>query len=161
MYEEHIALGLLQSELAYRLQEGQPFDVADRSTQLTQEHVGCFVTHARMDGFFDGIRDVRDDLHGAPEVVAAALLGDHCRVDPARGEVARLGQLGVREPLVVPQIQVRLCAIVGDVDLTVLEGAHGPRIHVDVGVELLHADLQAAALENHSDCGRGEPFAEA
>ena len=114
-----------------------------------------------MDGLLDGIGDVRNDLHGAPQVIPAPLLGDHRGVDLARGEVARLAQVGVREAFVVPEVQVRFRAVVRDIDLAVLEGAHGARIHIDVGIELLHGDTQAAAFEEHADGGGGQALAEA
>src|SRR5215210_4473769 len=47
------------------------------------------------------------------------------------------------------EVQVRLGPIVGDEDLTVLVRVHGPRVHVDVGVELLEHDPKAPALEQH------------
>jgi len=51
------------------------------------------------------------------------------------------------EALVVAQVEVGLRAVVGDKDLAVLEGRHGTRIDVEIGVELHHVDAQAAALE--------------
>ena len=47
--------------------------------------------------------------------------------------------LRVGEALVVTEVQVGLAAVVGDEDLAVLEGAHRPRIDVDVRVELEEA----------------------
>ena len=46
----------------------------------------------------------------------------------------------VGEPLVMPQVQVGLRAVVRDVDLAVLVRAHGPRVDVDVRVEFLKAN---------------------
>ena len=40
MHEEHVALGLLQGELAHRLQEREPLDVADRSADFGDGDVG-------------------------------------------------------------------------------------------------------------------------
>ena len=58
------------------------------------------------------------------------------------------------------QVEVGLGAVVEDVDLAVLVGAHGAGIDVDVGIELLQADAQAAMLQQHADGGAGQPFAE-
>ena len=66
----------------------------------------------------------------------------------------------VGEALVVPEVEVGLRAVVGDVDLAVLVRAHRAGIDVDVRVELLQGDLVAVALEQHADRGRREPFAE-
>jgi hypothetical protein len=42
-----------------------------------------------------------------------------------------------RKPLVMPQIEVRIAAIVQYPDFAMLIGAHGTRIDVDIRVELL------------------------
>ncbi len=89
-----------------------------------------------------------NDLHGAAEIVAAALLLDHAFVDLAGGEVVALRHLGVQEALVVAEIEVGLGAVLGDEDFAVLERAHGPRIHVEVGIQLDHRDFEAAGFEN-------------
>ena len=109
----------------------------------------------------DLVGDVRDDLHGAAEVVAAALLGDHGVVDAAGGDVAVALHELVDEALVVAQVEVGLGAVFGDEHLAVLEGAHRAGIDVDVGVELLVGDLQAARLEQTPDGGGGDALAKA
>jgi len=64
----------------------------------------------------------------------------------------------VGEALVVAQVEVGLGSIVGDEDLAVLEGGHGARIDVEVGVELHHVDLDAARLQQAADGGRESPL---
>jgi len=66
----------------------------------------------------------------------------------------------VDEALVVAQVQVGLGAVVGDEHLAVLQGAHGARVDVDVGVHLLDADPEAAALEKAPDGGGGDALAQ-
>ena len=108
----------------------------------------------------DLVGDVRDDLHGAAEVVAAALLGDDAVVDAAGGDVAvPLDEL-VDEALVVAQVEVGLGAVVGDEDLAVLERAHRARVDVDVRVELLDRDLEPALLEQPAEGCRRDALAE-
>ena len=125
------------AELADRLEERQALDVADRAADLHQHDVG--IAPGLADAVLDLVGDVRNHLHGAAEIVAAALLLDHRHVDLAGGPVAvaRRGHAG--EALVVAQVQVGLGAIVGDVDLAVLIRAHRARIDVDVRIELLQA----------------------
>ena len=147
-----VAAAELDAQLADRLQERQRLDVADRAADLDHAHVG--VVGAELDAALDLIGDVRDDLHGGAEIVAAALLGDHALVDAAGGEIAVAPGGGAHEALVVAQVQVGLGAVLGDEHLAVLERAHGARIDVDVGVELHHGDLEAAGLENGAE-GRG------
>jgi hypothetical protein len=108
----------------------------------------------------DFVGDVRDHLHGLAEELAAAFLIDDRQVDLAGGVVRIARQRRIREPLVVPQIEVGLAAVVEHVDFAMLVGAHRPRVDVDVRIELLHPHLQAATLEQHADRGAGEPFAQ-
>src|SRR5690606_38028275 len=148
----------LGADLADRLQEGQRLDVADGAADLDQGHVEAVggLEYAAL----DLVGDVRDHLHGAAQVVAAALLADHVLVDAAGGDRVLAGQPGADEALVVAQVQVGLGAVVGDVDLAVLERAHGARVHVDVGVELHHGDPQAAGFQDGSQRGGGDALAE-
>ena len=108
----------------------------------------------------DLVGDVRDDLHGVAEVLAAALAGDDLRVDLAGGDVRGLAQLDVEEALVVADVEVGLGAVVGDEDLAVLERVHRARIDVQVRVELLHDDAQAPRREQIAQAGGGQALAQ-
>jgi hypothetical protein len=52
----------------------------------------------------------------------------------------------VEEPLVVPDVEVGLGSVVGHEDLAVLERVHRARIHVEIGIELLHHDPETRAV---------------
>ena len=125
----------LGADLADGFEERQRFDVADGAADLDQADVE---SAAPVDAALDLVGDVRDHLHGAAEVVAAALLADHALVDLAGGDELLRGQAGADEALVVAEVQVGFGAVVGDVHLAVLERAHRARIDVDVRVELHH-----------------------
>ena len=58
------------------------------------------------------------------------------------------------------QVQVRLRTVIGDIDLAMLEGTHGPRIHVDVGVQLDHGHLEPARLQQGAERGGRNSLAE-
>src|SRR6185503_3589258 len=133
------------AQLPDGLDERQALDGADRAADLDQDDV--HVCGDGLDRVLDRVGDVRDDLHRAPEVVAAALLLDHLQVDLAGGPVVVARGDGVGEALVVPEIEIGLGAVVGDVDLAVLVGAHRARVDVDVGVELLQGDGVAVPFE--------------
>ena len=60
-------------------------------------------------------------------------------------------QVLVDEPLVVAEVEVGLAAVVGDEHLAVLERVHRARVDVDVRIELLHRDPQAAELEQPAE----------
>ena len=148
----------LDAHLANGLEKRQRLDVADRAADL--DHADVRVAGAGHHVALDLVGDVRDDLDRGAEILAAPLLGDDVGVDLARREVAHAVRARVHEPLVVAEIEVGLGAVVGDVDLTVLKGAHRARIDVDVGIELHQAHLEAARLENRAEAGRGNALAE-
>ena len=144
----------LDAELADRLEEGQRLDVADRAADLDHADVG--VAGAEPDAADDLVGDVRDDLDRRAEVVAAPLARDHALVDAPGREVAVAAGGRAHEALVVAEVEVGLGAVLGDEHLAVLERAHGARVHIDIGVELDHADLEPAGLEDRAEARRGE-----
>ena len=85
---------------------------------------------------------------------------DHGVVDAAGGHVGVALDELVDEALVVAQVEVGLGAVVGDEHLAVLEGAHRAGVDVDVRVELLVGDLQAARLEQTADRGGRDALAQ-
>ena len=123
--EERVLAADFLAELADRLEERQRLDVAHRAADLGDHHV--VPGRGAPDGVLDLVGDVRDDLHGGAEVLAAPLLVDDRLVDPAGGDVVLLGERPVDEPLVVAEVEVGLGAVVGDEHLAVLERRHRAR----------------------------------
>ena len=118
--------------------------------------LGRLQAHASL----DLVGDVRDDLHGVAEVLAAPLLGDDRRVDLPGGDVRRLAQVDVEEPLVVTDVEVGLRTVVGHEDLAVLERVHRSRIDVEIGVELLHHDAETTRRQKIAQARGGEALAQ-
>ena len=155
---ERVLAADVEAELPDGLEERHALDVADRAADLDEHDVDVL---ARLpDGVLDLVGDVRNDLHGAPEVVAAPLLLDHREVDLAGRPVAVARGHHAGEPLVMAQVEVGLGAVVGDVHLAVLVRAHRARVDVDVGVELLERHAVAVVLEQACDRGGGQALAE-
>jgi hypothetical protein len=156
---EHVRLADVERELTNGLHEGQSLDVADRAADLGDDHINVVGDELLHRGL-DLVGDVRNDLDRSAEVFPLALLLDDAEVNLAGGVVAIPTQGGVGEALVVAEVEVGLGAVVEDVDLAVLIRAHGAGIDVDVGVELLQADAEAALFEQHADRGTGQPLAQ-
>ena len=108
--------------------------------------------------FLDRVGDVGDDLDGRAEIIAAPFLGDDVAVDAAGGDIVRLARRNAGEALVMAKVEVGLRAVVGDVDLAVLIGAHRPRIDVEIGIELADPDLEAARLQQRPERCREQTF---
>ena len=111
-------------------------------------------------GAFDFVGDVGDDLHRLAQVFAASFFFDHGKIDLPGREVAHAAQRGVGEALVMAQIQVRFGAVVENVHFAVLIRAHRARVDIDVRIEFLQADAQAASFEQHSHGCAGQALAQ-
>ena len=49
-------------------------------------------------------------------------------------------QVGVKEALVVSDVKVGFCTVIGNEDFTMLKRVHRPWVNIEVRVELLHCD---------------------
>ena len=113
------------AELADRLEERQALDVAHGAADLAQHEIVALV--ALADEFLDGVGDMRDDLDGGAEIVAAPFLGEDVLIDAAGGDVVLAGRRPAGEALVMAEVEVGLGAVIGDEDLAVLIGRHRAR----------------------------------
>ena len=140
------------AQLADRLEERQALDVADGAADLAQHEIEAVIAVA--DEILDGVGDVRDDLDGGAEIVAAPLLGEDVLVDAPGGDVVLARRRPAGEALVMAEVEIGLGAVVGDEHLAVLVGRHGAGIDVEIGVELAQAHLVAARLQQRAErCG--------
>ncbi len=149
VHEQHPLAAEFVAELADRLEERQALDVADRAADLAQHEI--LVVEIGLDEFLDRVGDVRDDLHRGAEIFAAALAADHGRIDPAGGDAVAAPRGDADIALVMAEIEIGLGAVVGDVDLAVLIGAHRARIDIEIGVELAQPHLEAARLQQRAE----------
>ncbi len=146
------------AELADRLEERQALDVADRAADLDQHEI--LVVEIGHHEFLDRVGDVRDHLHGGAEIFAAALAPDHGRIDAARRDAVGAARRDAGEALVMAEIEIGLGAVVGDIDLAMLIGAHRARIDIDVGIELPQAHAEAARLQQRRERCRRQTFSQ-
>ena len=103
---------------------------------------------------------MRNDLDGGAQIIAAPFPGDHVGIDAPGGDVVALPAGHPGEAFVVAEVEIGLGAIVGDINLAVLIGAHRPRVDIDIGVELAQPHLKAARLQQRDECRRRQSLAE-
>src|SRR5439155_20555721 len=103
--------------------------------------------------------DMRGDLDGRAQITAAPLARDDLLIDSARGDIVRLMRGNPCETLVMPEIEIGLRAVVGDVDFAVLIGAHRAGIDVEIGIELADSHLESARLEQCREACRRKSLA--
>ena len=147
-------------DLADGLEERLALDIADRTADFRDDDVSAVRLGDIVDLLLDLVRDVRDDLYRRAEVLALALLVEDRPVDLARRDVGVLRQVDIDEALVMAEIEVGLCAIIRDKDLTVLVRAHRTRIDAlaqgrnnATGNEniLCHGTASCSFFETHVD----------
>src|SRR5438067_4859237 len=85
MNVERVVAADVLTELTDGLEEGQALDVADRAADFDEHDVG--VPRHAADRVLDFIGDVRDHLHRAAEIIAAAFLLNDALVNLARRPV--------------------------------------------------------------------------
>ena len=139
-------------------QKGQALDVTHRAADLHHCHIRIAGTEYHAALYLVG--DMGNDLHGAPQVVTPALLAQNRIVYPAGGEVVAALHGGVREALVVTQVQVGFRPVLGDEHLAVLERAHGARVDIDVGIEFQQGHLDTPGLEHRRQRCRRDTLAQ-
>ena len=130
----------LHGKLANGLQKRLALNIAYGAADFYQAYIGAGVRVAG-DGTLDLIGHMGNDLNGLAAIYALALVGDHFPVHASGGQVGVLAQGLVNKALIVPQIQVRFRAVVGNEYLAVLYRVHGARVHIQVRVQLLRGDL--------------------
>ena len=157
--KEDVSSPLFRRDLTDRFKERLAFDVAHRTADLRDAHVGLAVVHG-VDAAFDLVSDVRNDLHRAAEVAALPLAVEDAPVDLAGGDGSVRVQRLIHEALVVAEVQVGLRAVVGDEDLAVLVGTHRAWVHIKIGVEFLVLHAQPALLQQAAERRRADALAE-
>ena len=147
-------------ELAKRLQKGQPLDVAGGAADFGDDHVRLHFLGDFVDATLDLVGDVRDHLHGFPEIIAPPLLADHRFVNLPARQVVQLGKVRAGEALVVAEVEVGLGPVVQHVNFPVLKRAHRARIDVQVGIEFLKHHLEPSVFEQGAQRRGREPFSQ-
>ena len=151
---------LLQAHLPRCLKKRLTLDVAGGAADLRDHNIGVRLLADGVDKLLDLLGDVRDYLHGLTQVLSTPFLVQHIPVHLSRGKIRPAVEVFINEALIVSQIQIGLRAVLRHIDLTMLVGAHGSWIHIDVGVQLLCRDLQPSGLQQPAEGRRRDAFSE-
>ena len=138
MYVNDRPVSQIDAELTNGFDKRQRFNITYCPTDLDDADV-C-ITGAELNAALDLIGDVRDDLYGGTEVIAAPFLCNNTAVNSAGGEIAVPARGRVDETLIVTEVEVRFGAILGNKYLAMLKRTHSPWIYIQVGIQLDHAD---------------------
>jgi hypothetical protein len=143
------------AQLAQGFEKRLALNIPDCATDLDDHDFRIVFLAHQPDPPFDLVGDVRNDLDRAAQVVSSAFFADDVGINLPGSHVAGVIQVLVCEPLVVPEVEVGFGSVRGDENLAVLVGAHCAGIDIQIGVEFLDGDFQAARFEDpaNSRCG--------
>src|ERR1700729_1680587 len=145
MHEDDVFRAELEAHLADGLKKGERFDVADGAADFDENYVDRIRDFPERG--FNFVGDVRDDLDGFAEIIAAAFLGNDGFVDAAGGPVMIAREMRGGKTLVVAEIEIGFRTVVSDKHFAVLIGRHGAGINVQIGIALLEGNSEAPAFE--------------
>ena len=141
------ALRLLLHELADRLVDRLGFDISHCAAHFYDRNGGFLLPlRLHVKAALDLIGHMGNDLHRSSAVIAPALLVQHGPVYFAGSDIGIVVQTLIDESLVVTQVQIRLCPVVGHENFAVLNRVHCARIHIQVGIKFLHSHFISARL---------------
>src|SRR6185369_7929472 len=153
---EDVPVTAVAPELPYCFQEREGLDIPYRAPYFDNSDIVPLGIFEYLLLYLIG--DVRDHLYCSAEIIAATLLLYDREVDLTGGEVAFFREPGRRIALVMAEIEIGLCAVIGYEYLSMLERRHGAGIDIDVRIELLQRYLQAPGLQKSSERRRCQTF---
>ena len=159
--KQAVAAAHLGGHLADGFEKGLGFDVAGGAADFRDHHIGGGLFADRIDKGLDFARDMRDNLHRFAQILPGALFVEDIPVYFAGGQIGVFVQIFVDKALVMAEVEVGFCAVLGDEDLAVLERAHGARVDIDIGIKFLRRHFQPAAFEQAAERGGCNAFAKA
>ena len=158
VHVEGILAAQVAAQLAQRFQERQALDIANRAAHFDQHNFGPGRLAHQANAALDFVGDMRDDLDGAAQEIAAAFLGDHLGVHLPGGDVADTVEADVDKAFIMAQVEVGFRAVIQHEYLAVLVRAHRARVNVDIGVQFLHSNRKTALFERTPKGSRGDAF---
>ncbi len=158
MHAQRLPWLQIVAKLTDRFHEGQTFDIADRAADFA-EHEFHILARIGQDEILDLVCDVRNHLDRRAEIIPAPFLLDDAAIDPPRRDIVGLACRDAGEALIMTKVQIGLCAVIGDIDLAMLAGAHRAGVDIEIRIELAQTDLVATRLKQRTECGGSDTLA--
>ena len=145
----------LPAHLTDSFHKRSAFDITYGTTHFGDHEVQFLPFHIRAQHPpLDLVGDVRHNLDGLSEIIASTLPVNDGLVDTPRGYGIVFRGMDARETFIVPEVQVRLHPVGSDIAFAVLVWIERSGVDIDVRVEFLYGDLEAAGLQQLPDtCG--------
>ena len=150
-------MSFFRPHLANGFQKRQGFNVTYGTANFHHGHVRIIRPLANR--AHDFIGNMRNNLDRSPQVITTALLADDIFINAPGGEIVLLGHGGAHEAFVMAQIEISFSTVISHKYFAVLERTHGSRIHIDVGIEFDHGDIETTGFEQRGEGGGSNSFA--
>src|SRR5712691_7904055 len=147
MQIEDVTTPNICAHLANSFKKWLALDIADRTADLHNHHIGIRPTRNCMDAIFNLAGNMGDHLDSPTQVLTSSFLANHCRIHLPGCDVVRLVGRFISKTLIVSQVKVSFSAIIGDKDFAMLIGGHCARVNIDIGVQLHERDGDSAIFE--------------
>ena len=89
---------------------------------------------------------MRNDLHRGAKIFTTAFLIKHIPVDLTGGEVGIFVEVFINKAFVMSKVKVGFGTVLGNIHFTVLIGAHGTGINVNIRIQLLCGNLESTCF---------------
>ena len=146
MHEHAVVRPEFTAYLARCFKERLRFDIAHSTADLSNDHIDTVISLGAHTAFYF-VGDMRDHLHALSEVFARPLLTQHILVYLARSDISPLAEENVKESLIVANIQISFSPVLSYIYFTMLERVHRAGVNIDIRVQLLLQNMQAAAAQ--------------
>ena len=155
---DRMAARQIIAELADRLKKRQALNVAYRAANFDQHKIDPVIAFQHK--FFDVICNVRNDLHGRAQIIAAPLSGYNILIDTSRGNIILPVGGAPCKALVMAKIKISLRPVISNENFAMLRRAHRARIYIEVGIKFTQAYCITASLKQGAKSCRRKPLAQ-
>ena len=147
MDKQTVPAAYLCGYLTNGFQKRLGFNITGGAADFRDDNIRIGLFAYGIDKRLDFIGDMGDNLYGFTQIIAFSLLVQYIPVHLAGGQVRELVQIFVNKTLIMSQVKVGFCTVIGDIYLAVLERAHSTRVNIDIRIQLLCGNFQSACLK--------------
>ena len=147
------------TDLPDGFQKGLGFNITGRTANLGNDDISIGFGADFVDEFFYFIGDMGNILHRRAQILTASFLVNDIGEDLAGRQVGILIKIFIDEALIMAQVQIGFSAVFGYKDFAVLVGAHRAGVNIDIRIQFLGSNFQAAGLQKAADGCSGNALA--
>src|SRR5687767_10431324 len=130
MQNDRVLRSGIMDKLADRFQKWEPLNVAGGAADFGNDHIAIAPFAPAQNPALDFVGDVRNDLDGFAEKIAASLGLEDGLVNLSARRRVRAGEQAIGETFVMAEVEIGLGSVIEHVNFAVLERVH--RAGVDI-----------------------------